>query len=1296
MARINGLLVTFLSLVLVQSFCANRAFAEGPSFKDTPTELGTVSAGEVVDIDLRSLLSNPGTPPLKWFSSAQKPLPVWLTLDSGKQRLYGTPSAQHAGTHEFLLSVTDAGEGGDINHLTRITVLAPPVWNFPNTDLGIQSEGNSWAFDLSKVLTNPSGGNLNFTAVNLPSWMALDSSSGILSGTPQRENVGKYQGIQFTASGIGGSATTNAFGEVRKVIKPPHWSNDNIVLADGFEDQNYSQSLLPYVVNPEGAALTYSIVSQTSPEWLNVGQTDGTLFGTPSKIHLGTRSVTVLLSATIEGNLYTDSTTFTVAVVHVNHAPQWLKNPLPLTDGASGIPYSQSLAKSFRDIDDGDTHTYEIVPDSGPSWASLNQTTGVFSGTPTKANVGTGSWLVRVTDQDGLSDVTTLEVTVIKSNEPPQWVNHPTLLPEANEDSHYNQDLSLKTYVSDPDNDVLRFSKLSGPNWVTVTESGQLRGTPAANDVGIHRFQVKVTDNISGSDVTEVQILVLHTNHPPQWVLNPIRFTVDEDANFSRAIGQWATDVDAGDELTFSAISGPPWATLSREGVFSGKPGATEIGANQYVVQVSDNSGLTADVTVIIEVRHVNHKPYWQSNPITLSPNGFEKQNYTQNIAALAKDPDGDTLTFALVEGPSWVKVSQSGEIYGTPQRSDVGTNSIRIRAMDPELEFATTTFLLKVEKVNQCPRWRQSPLLLSDAFEGEAFRFDLTKIAIDDDQDILSFSLVKGPSWLSVNSSGQVTGTPGLDAAGPYTATFAVTDSQCASLQAPATGNIIDRNQPPTIGVIPVFSVKERTTFSEDINKYVTDGDDDALNFVAEGVTPKWFSLSADGKLTVTNPAYADLGVHRISFKVDDGELPARGTLVINILRNPRPPRWTQDPIRMTAKTNQPFSNSLKSFAVDDDGINLSFSKIQGKNWLTIAVNGSLSGTPKDADIGDNIFVVNACNDSLCAEAALIVQVRPGTTIDTMKVDAVVVGARADNIWIIDNSHSAYRLVKALRHNIHIYFQMLHQAGIHHSGIYLSADPHRYDGMPIHGKLPKLIRWDQPDVASEFGRRIDLGLSQGGCGNCYNSPIWSLYRFHERLPNISDIYHQDFIEPQVPMDVMIVTQQQDHYRWYTHKIPEINHWRSDDFADAFTDFHQAEGQPLRISAITPKCPSLYDYSGDPKSVDSRDSYQVLVEKTGGTSYTVNHCDYDIRAYLKDYADKVIFRARLLAKKEIRLSKTPIEISTIKVWVGDQEISSPDQWRYQHQGNLIEINWNEIDQSEIKPGDEIRIEYRVS
>ncbi len=55
-------------------------------------------------------------------------------------------------------------------------------------------------FDYQPVAQDPESDTLRFTAVNLPTWASLDSTSGRISGTPGPTDAGVYESISITVA----------------------------------------------------------------------------------------------------------------------------------------------------------------------------------------------------------------------------------------------------------------------------------------------------------------------------------------------------------------------------------------------------------------------------------------------------------------------------------------------------------------------------------------------------------------------------------------------------------------------------------------------------------------------------------------------------------------------------------------------------------------------------------------------------------------------------------------------------------------------------------------------------------------------------------------------------------------------------------------------------------------------------------------------------------------------------------------------------------------------------------------
>jgi len=114
--------------------------------------------------------------------------------------------------------------------------------------------------------------------------------------------------------------------------------------------------------------------------------------------------------------------------------------------------------------------------------------------------------------------------------------------------------------------------------------------------------------------------------------------------------------------------------------------------------------------------------------------------------------------------------------------------------------------------------------------------------------------------------------------------------------------------------------------------------------------------------------------------------QLPSDGNVeVLAISLVPHwPPVFTANPFSEPGiKAGQPYSGTIAASAVDLDGSPLTYASVSGPTWLSVASNGTLSGTPLSANVGTNTFVVSATDPSgSSTNAAMAIDVTPAPPI--------------------------------------------------------------------------------------------------------------------------------------------------------------------------------------------------------------------------------------------------------------------------------------------------------------------------
>jgi hypothetical protein len=193
---------------------------------------------------------------------------------------------------------------------------------------------------------------------------------------------------------------------------------------------------------------------------------------------------------------------------------------------------------------DGDDLTFSLDPEQAPAGATIDPVTGVFSWTPTAAQIGTFTVRVLVTD-DGrppLADSETFTITVA-ANRPPN------LDPIADRTVAEGSELTFTALATDPDNNQITFSldPEQAPAGATIDAStGIFRWTPTEEQGGLPQpFTVRIlaVDNGSPSlaDSETFTITVTEVNRAPN-LAKPMNGTVARGAEL--AFTATATDPD--------------------------------------------------------------------------------------------------------------------------------------------------------------------------------------------------------------------------------------------------------------------------------------------------------------------------------------------------------------------------------------------------------------------------------------------------------------------------------------------------------------------------------------------------------------------------------------------------------------------------------------------------------------------------------------------------------------------------------------------------------------------------------
>jgi hypothetical protein len=717
--------------------------AVDPALQITTT---TLPAGETGSAYNATLTATGGVAPYSW-SLTGGTLPGGLTL-SAAGLISGTPT--QAANPSIAVQVKDSASPAATvtKTLSLSVVLTGGPLQITTPSLPDGQANVAYSTTLTAI-----GGTKPYvwsiSAGSLPGGLALNSSSGVISGTPTQSGTFSVT-IQAKDSAGAPQTTTKALSfNVAAAVTPVQITTTS--LSGGQASSAYGATL-----SASGGTTPYawSITSGSLPTGLTLNGSTGQIGGTPTQG--GTSSFTVQVKdSTSSAQTATKSLSITITAV----IPPVQITSSTLAGGQVSTAYSASLAAS------GGTTPYSWSLSAGslPAGLSLNAA-GQITGTPTAS--GTTNFTVRVADSTSPAKTATanLSITVAAVVTPPVTIST-TSLPGGTVSSGYSSTLAAAGGTT-PYSWSLSAGSL--PAGLNLSSSGVISGTPTAS--GAVSFTVRVADSSVPAKTATANLSIAVA----PVVTPPVTISTASLPGGTVSSAYSATLAAAGGTTPYSwslsAGSLPAGLNLSSSGVISGTPTAS--GTVPFTVRVADSSApaKTATANLSIAVAPV------VTPPVTIStsslPGGTVSTAYSSTLAAAG----GTTpYSWSLSAGslPTGLNLSSGGVISGTPTTS--GTVSFTVRAADSSAPAKTATANLSIAVAAAVTPVTITMSSLPDGTVNSGYS---STLAATGGTTPYSWSLSAGslPAGLNLSSSGVISGTP--TAAGTSSFTIKVTDS--------------------------------------------------------------------------------------------------------------------------------------------------------------------------------------------------------------------------------------------------------------------------------------------------------------------------------------------------------------------------------------------------------------------------------------------------------------------------------------------------------------------------------------
>lgn len=516
--------------------------------------------------------------------------------------------------------------------------------------------------------------------------------------------------------------------------------------------------------------------------------------------------------------------------------PPLTLTPASLSDGTTGVPYSQNL-----DVNGvaGGRYTFTIIANALPPGLNLNSTTGAITGVPT--TTGKFNFIARAVDPNGCSAQRIYTVTVNCGS----LTFTPDTLPSGQVGTPYSQTVNAGAGRG-PYTYAITFGNL--PTGLTLdSNTGRISGISGAGSAATWLFDVTATDANPCSTTKRYSI----TLTCPTIDVNPKSLTAVVNSSVNLQLN--ATGGKPPYTFTLRSASMPAGLTLSSSGLISGTP--TNVLTQNIDIDVRDSNHCSAPLRMAINIVAC---PVVTVSPTSL-PSGTAGVLYTQTFSS-----SGGTAPYSYGTNisalPPGLLFNTSGSLSGTP--TTPGTYNFIVRSNDAGGCFGERSYTLVINPT--CATLTLTPASLPVAQVGIPYSQTFTASG---GTAPYTFSLTGGnlPNAVGLVSNGAIMGNP--TTAGTYTFSIRATDANGCFVERSYTLTI-NTATCPSIILNPPAIPQPRLESVYNVTVTATGGTAPYSYSIASGTMPPGLTFSSSGSFNGTPTA---LGTYIFTIRATD-----------------------------------------------------------------------------------------------------------------------------------------------------------------------------------------------------------------------------------------------------------------------------------------------------------------------------------------------------------------------------------------------------------------------------------------
>lgn len=563
------------------------------------------------------------------------------------------------GGHTVIVEIVDDKNLTAIQTFNISAITSDAAAEFistPNTYLELGE-----VFSYSVEVTEPTSGEIALSLQQAPQGSHLDFDSRTITWTPITAGIYSFQVIATTTGGLQ-SYQKFDLQVVEERNLPPVITSQ----VQWLEGDNNALTYQVVAHDPEGESLAYELVE--APAGMSIGsegliswpadsQTDG---------HFAVR-----IKVTDVAGIFTEQITSSTYYPN-NEAPLITSQPIGV--GAIGVTYLYTL-----DAEDADGDPLSFSLELAPENSILNG--NEIQWTPSQAQLGAQSFLIKVADPYGAYTTQSFNVTVLEvlNN------NAPIITSTPNFEAFAEQLYSYQIIAADPDNNPLTYRLVEAPENMSINNDGYVTWIPNSALEGANAIKLRVFDSYGAYSEQSFNVSV-NVGGKPVITSTPV-LSAYHDFAYQYQIE--ITDIDD-TEFLYQLTSAPEGMTLSDTGEIAWSPTIDNIGEHLVAFEVKDSVNNVDTQAFNLAVKYQGES---LSPVIDSSPKLAAKTEEVYQYQVVASDPDGDALKYELVTAPSGMTVSNSGLLQWLATEEAIGSNDVTVLVSDITGQEVTQSF---------------------------------------------------------------------------------------------------------------------------------------------------------------------------------------------------------------------------------------------------------------------------------------------------------------------------------------------------------------------------------------------------------------------------------------------------------------------------------------------------------------------------------------------------------------------------------------------------------------------------